>query len=135
MFVEDMDAIVGSSRETERIFMLGDFNLPKVEMGVQDYGFTFLPMGITTDLESDLIEGMLCCDLGQINSIPNQIGTFLDLIFSNASTDITVEICKSPILGLDRHYRAYKLLVDVRKCKFEATSMDERQFRLRATDC
>jgi hypothetical protein len=51
-----------------------------------------LPMGITTDLESDLIEGMLCCDLGQINSIPNQNDTFLDLIFSNASTDIAVEI-------------------------------------------
>jgi hypothetical protein len=33
-----------------------------------------------SDLESDLIEGMLCCDLGQINSIPNQNGTFLDLI-------------------------------------------------------
>jgi hypothetical protein len=49
-------------------------------------------MGITTDLESNLIEGMLCCDLGQINSIPNQNGTFLDFIFSNVSTDITVEI-------------------------------------------
>jgi hypothetical protein len=66
-------------------------------------------MGITTVLESDLIEGILCCDLGQINSIPNQIGTFLDLMFSNASTDITVEICESPILGLDRHHRAYEL--------------------------
>jgi hypothetical protein len=72
---------------------------------------------IHLDLESDLIEGMLCCDLGQINSIPNQNGTFLDLIFSNASTDITVEICESPLLGFDRYHRAYELLVDVRKSK------------------
>jgi hypothetical protein len=130
MFLEDMDAIVGSSRVTDRILVLGDFNLPKVEWGVQeDGGSTLLPMGITNDLESDLIEGMLGCDLGQINSIPNQNGTFLDLIFSNASTEITVEICESPLLGLDRHHRAYELLVDVRLCKFEATSVDERWFK------
>jgi hypothetical protein len=60
---------------------------------------------ITTDLESDLIEGMLCCDLSQINSTPNQNGTFLDLVFSNLITDITVEICESPLLGLGRHHR------------------------------
>jgi hypothetical protein len=95
------------------ILVLGDFNLPKVEWGVQEDGSTLVPMGVTTDLESDLIESMLCCDLGQINSIPNQNGTFLDLIFSNAGTDITVEICESPLLGLDRQHRAYELLVDV----------------------
>jgi hypothetical protein len=88
-----------------------------------------LSLGITTDLDSDLIEGMLCCDLGQINSNPNQNGTFLGLIFSNASTDITV------LLGLGRHHRTYELLVDVRLCKFEATSVNERRFRLRAADC
>jgi hypothetical protein len=70
MFVKDMDAIVGDSRLTDRILVLGDFNQPKVEWGVQEDGSTSLPMGITTDL-----------DLGRINSIPNQNGTFLDLIF------------------------------------------------------
>jgi hypothetical protein len=67
-------------------------------VGVKEDGSTLLLMGITTDLES-----------GQINSILNQNGLFLDLIFSNASTDITVEICESPLLGLDRHHRAYEL--------------------------
>jgi hypothetical protein len=83
MFVEDMDAIDGGSRVTDRILVLGDFNLLKVEWGVQEDGSTLLPMGITTALESDLIEGMLCCDcdLGRINLIPNENGTFLDLIF------------------------------------------------------
>jgi hypothetical protein len=80
MFVENMDAIVGSTKVTHRILVLGDFNLPKVEWGVRKDGSTLLPTYITTDLESDLID-MLCCDLGQINSIPNQNGTFLDLIF------------------------------------------------------
>jgi hypothetical protein len=40
-----------------------------------------------------------------------------------------------PLLGLDRHHRAYELLVDERLCKFEATSVDERRFRFRAADC
>jgi hypothetical protein len=31
--------------------------------------------------------------------------------------------------------RVYELLMDVRLCKFEATSMDERRFRFRAADC
>jgi hypothetical protein len=74
-------------RVINRILTLGDFNLPKVEWGVQEDASTLLPMSITTDLESDLIEGMLCYDSGQINSTPIQNGTFLDLIFSNASTD------------------------------------------------
>jgi hypothetical protein len=81
-----MDAIVGSSKVTDRILVLCDFKLTKVEWRVQEDGSTLLPMGITTDLESDLIESMLYCDLGQINSIPNQNGSVLDLIFSNAST-------------------------------------------------
>jgi hypothetical protein len=96
MFVEDMDAIVGSSRQDTCVVR---FQFTKGRVGVQEDGSNLLPMVITTDLESDLIEGMLCCNLGQINSIPNQSGTFLDLIFSNASTDITVEICESPFLG------------------------------------
>jgi hypothetical protein len=59
MFVEDMYAIVGSSRVTDRILVLGDFNLPKVEWGVQEDGSTLMPMDISTDLE-------LCFNLGQI---------------------------------------------------------------------
>jgi hypothetical protein len=44
MFVEDMDPIVDSSRVTGRILVLGDFNLPTVEWGVQEDGSTLLPM-------------------------------------------------------------------------------------------
>jgi hypothetical protein len=55
--------------------------------------------------------------------------------FLNLSiTDITVEICESPLLELDRHHRAYELLVDVQLCKFDATSINERRFRFRAAD-
>jgi hypothetical protein len=78
MFVEEMNAIVGSSRMTDRIRFQTDRN-SSGGGGPREW-----------------IEGMLCCDLGHINSILNQNSAFLDLIFSNASTDITVEICESP---------------------------------------
>jgi hypothetical protein len=40
-----------------------------------------MPLNVTTDLKSDLIERLLSCDLEQINQIPNQYGRFL--VFSN----------------------------------------------------
>jgi hypothetical protein len=36
-------------------------------------------VNVTTDLESDLKEDLLSCDLGQINAIPNQYGRLLNL--------------------------------------------------------
>jgi hypothetical protein len=66
---------------TDRILVLGDFKPTEIQVGGGP---------------REWIEGMLCCDLGHINSILNQNSAFLDLIFSNASTDITVEICESP---------------------------------------
>jgi hypothetical protein len=37
-----MDAIVGASRVTDRILVLGDFNLPKVEWGGDPEGWIHL---------------------------------------------------------------------------------------------
>jgi hypothetical protein len=85
LFVEDMNTIVHQNGITDRILMLGDFNL-------QTSGRCRLS---TTDLESDLIEGLLSCDLEKINAISNQYGRFLDLIFSNAGADVTIWICNS----------------------------------------
>jgi hypothetical protein len=42
MFVEDIEVFVGSSKVTDRILVLGDFNLPKVEWGVQEDGSILL---------------------------------------------------------------------------------------------
>jgi hypothetical protein len=53
-------------------FVLGDLNFPKIRWSLQGDGL--MPENVTTDLENDLIEGLLSCDLGQINAIPNQYG-------------------------------------------------------------
>jgi hypothetical protein len=76
LFVKDVNAIVDRSRVTDRILeSTGD-------------GVGLLPVNVTTDLESDLIQGLLSCDLEQISAIHNQYDRYFDLIFSNAGTNV-----------------------------------------------
>jgi hypothetical protein len=49
-----------------------------------------MPVNVTTDLKSNLIEGLLNCDLEQINAFNNQYGRFLNLVFSNAVIDVAM---------------------------------------------
>jgi hypothetical protein len=69
-----------------------------------------LPLNVTTDLESDRIGGLFECDLDQVNVVPNNNSTLLDLVFTNASFD-------SPLLKLDRHHRAYEIEMRVYCCE------------------
>jgi hypothetical protein len=55
--------------------------LPKIEWRLKGDGVGLMPMNVTTDLESDLIEGLLSCDLEQINATPNQYGRYLVKFF------------------------------------------------------
>jgi hypothetical protein len=74
LFAEDVNAIV-----------LGDFNLLKIGWSLHGDGVGLMPLNVTTDLKSDLIEGLLSCDLEQINLISQLVG-FWALVFSNTGT-------------------------------------------------
>jgi hypothetical protein len=41
------------------------------------------PSNVTSARESMIVDGTADCDMGQVNSIPNQYGVYLDLIFLN----------------------------------------------------
>jgi hypothetical protein len=60
------------------------------------------------------------CDLDQVNVVPNDKGTFLNLLFTNAHVDVSVACTDSPLLKLDHHHRAYEIEMRVYRCKFEA---------------
>jgi hypothetical protein len=85
------------------------FKTLKVDGPGQENDALLKPYNVATDLESDLIESMSGCDLGQINLIPNQYGTFLDLPFLNTDTDITVRwgTCEFSLLKLVHHPKVY----------------------------
>jgi hypothetical protein len=48
-----------------------------------NYSWKRLSHLVTSDLESDLIGGLLGCDLDKIIKTPNKNDTFLDLVFTN----------------------------------------------------
>jgi hypothetical protein len=52
---------------------------------------------VKTDLESNLIDGLFGCDLDQANVVPNDNVTFLDLVFTNASVEVSVAYVDSPV--------------------------------------
>jgi hypothetical protein len=64
-----------------------------------------LSLNVTRDLESDLIGGLFGCNLDQDNVVPNDNGTFLDLVFTNAPVNVSVAGADSPLLKLERHHR------------------------------
>jgi hypothetical protein len=74
LFVEDIEVITDNSD-------LCDVILVDEESG------SVLPLNVTTNLESDLNGGLFGYDLDQVNVVPNDNGTFLDLVFTNACTD------------------------------------------------
>jgi Reverse transcriptase (RNA-dependent DNA polymerase)/Endonuclease-reverse transcriptase len=135
LFVEDIEVISDNSECRDVILVLGDFNLPKIRWKVDDESGSVMPLNVTTDLESDLIGGLFGCDLDQTNLVPNNNGTFLDLVFTNAPVDISVTNADSPLLKLDHHHKAYEIEMQVCCCKFEAAEIRTRRYIFRMADC
>jgi hypothetical protein len=55
----------------DRILVLGDFNLPKVAwLKFEDFDLT--PTGIFTDLEADLIDGLIDCNIYEAAKFDSQ---------------------------------------------------------------
>jgi hypothetical protein len=67
--------------------------------------------------------------------VPNDNGTFLDLVFTNAPVDVSVPCADSPLLKLDRHHRAYEIEMRVCCCKFEAMESRTQRYMFRIADC
>jgi hypothetical protein len=133
LFVRDIELIVGKSQLTDRILILGDFNLPKIVwMDFEDFGLS--PLGVSTDLEANLIDGLTNCDLKQLNSIPNQFDVFLDLIFSNASSDVLIETSTSPLLKEDRHHKAYEITIEMSALRFEPCPDETERYKFACAD-
>jgi hypothetical protein len=67
--------------------------------------------------------------------VPNDNGTFLDLMFSNAPAGVSVACADSPLLKLDRHHRVYDIKMRVFCCEFEAIENRTQRYLFRIADC
>jgi hypothetical protein len=92
LFVEDRKVITDNSYLCGVILVLGDFNLPKVRWKVDEESDSVVPLNVTTNLENGIIGGLLGCDLDQTNVVPNDIDTFLDLVYTNAAVEVSVSL-------------------------------------------
>jgi hypothetical protein len=121
LFLEDIEVITDLY---DVILVLSDFNLPKVRWTIDaDSGYV-MPLNVSSDLESDIILGLFGCDLDQAN-----------VVFTNAPVDVFVECADSPLLKLDRHHRAYEIVMRVCCCKFEAMKSRTQRYMFRMANC
>jgi Endonuclease-reverse transcriptase len=138
LYIEDIEEISSRSEICDSILVLGDFNLPKLRWRYDDDDSGsggLLPLNVTTDLENDFINGLFACDLSQINFIPNDNGTYLDLIFSNSPNNITVENCENSLLKMERHHKAYEVILRTDICVCDAAPQDSKQYKFHLADC
>jgi hypothetical protein len=115
--------------------ILGDVNLPKVKWKVEEESGSVIPLNVTSDLESDLIGGLLGCELDQINERPNENGTLLDLVFKSIPVNRAVGVAETPLLKLSRHHKAYDIELQICCCKFEAMEGGVKHYRFKLADC
>jgi hypothetical protein len=66
---------------------------------------------------SIIVDGMADCDMGKVNSIPNQYDVYLDLIFFNNPLMLRVSEAETPLLKLNRHHPAFDLTCDIEYLK------------------
>jgi hypothetical protein len=66
--------------------------------------------------------------------VPNDNGTFLDLVFTSAPVDVSFACGDSPLLKLDCHHRAYEIEMRVCCCGFEAMESRTQRYMFKIAD-
>jgi hypothetical protein len=79
--INSVEQISAESSLNDLILVCGDFNLTGVTWVCREDALC--PSSVTSARDSIIVDGMADCDMGQVNSIPNQYGVYLDLIFFN----------------------------------------------------
>jgi hypothetical protein len=72
---------------------------------------------VTAARESIIVDGMADCDMGQVNSIPNRYGAYLDFIFFNNPSMLRIYEAKMSLLKLDRDHPAFVLTCIIENLK------------------
>lgn len=86
--------------EEINIFIFGDFNLPKLEWyaSLDETEKFLLPINVSNDEESCVVDSFALMDLMQINSFYNSNCNMLDLIFTNAVMNSSVNVVEIPLI-------------------------------------
>lgn len=105
--IDSIEKVADLCSDMDMILVCGDFNLTNITWIYEEA--TLCPLNVTSERECILTDGMSDCDLTQMNSVPNQYGVFLDLMFCNFPELLSVRIANESLLKLDRHHPAFIL--------------------------
>jgi len=124
-----VEKISADATLTDLMLVCGDFNLTDVGWVVRDD--ELCPINVISVRESIIVDGMSGCDLSQMNNIPNQYGVYLDLVFFNNPSMLTIREAETPILTLDRHHPAFVLDLKIEYLKYATLSNHVSRFNFK----
>lgn len=97
--------------QSDTIFIMGDFNIPHANWifpdddDPDDDGFySMIPMGVSPLFATEFLHEIFALGCCQINSIFNDLGRLLDLVFTNDSFNVEVTTTQLPIVPTDRSH-------------------------------
>lgn len=113
-YFEFTDGVIDKINETELCYLLGDFNLPDIRWQRDDeLSEVLVPLNISSDCETCVVDGLLGLDLLQINGTQNSNGRILDLIFTNNYDNSSVDIASDRLLPDETHHKALELNIHI----------------------
>lgn len=113
LFIRHVDAIRGlNANECDTIFIMGDFNLPNLLWVRNDEDIDYLPINVTTYIETFVIDSLSSDGFKQINGVENHMNRILDLIFTNDCDNVSVIESRSPLSDPDRFHPPLELTVE-----------------------
>lgn len=113
LFVRHVDAIRGLKRNAcDTVFVMGDFNLPNILWMQNDEDVNYLPINVTTAMETFVMDSFSSDGFRQINGVVNHMNRILDLIFTDDCDSTTVIESQSPLAEPDRFHPPLELTVE-----------------------
>jgi Reverse transcriptase (RNA-dependent DNA polymerase) len=130
--IESVESVFGRMAPNDLVLICGDYNLTDVKWTLRDD--ELCPSNVTAVREAMVVDGMAACDMCQVNSIANQNGVFLDLVFCNSPGMLQVALSDDPVLKLDRHHPAFVLTCEVQYLKYTTMSKRISRFNFKKAD-
>lgn len=105
MHVDNVLDLSKTASDTSAIFVVGDFNLPKLTWSyIPGVDSMLIPGNINKPYEINLIDSFFGLNLSQINNFHNRLGRILDLMFISDDLMYSTERCFFPMCNSDMHH-------------------------------
>ena len=110
--VECIEKVCDSAGENDKIVVVGDYNLPRIEWFRDDELGSMNARSLMSESESVLLETVASLGLHQMNEIANQNGRILDLAFVSDPDNSECVECVLPLMKVDVHHIPIVLILE-----------------------